>query len=127
MTNFVQVTPFLHAPDIEVALDFFVETLGFQVLFRMPEYAYIEREGVAFRILEAGDVPPPATGRFAYYIDVRDVDALYAELKPKLDKLPPGHVHGPADKPYGQRELLVTAPDGELIAFGMAIPDVAKA
>ncbi len=59
----------------------------------------------------------------------RDVDALYAELKPKLDTLPPGDVHGPADKPYGQRELLVLAPDGELIAFGMAMPqgEVAKA
>lgn len=26
-----------------------------------------------------------------------------------------------ADKPYGQRELLVLAPDGNLIAFGQAI------
>jgi hypothetical protein len=32
-------------------------------------------------------------------------------------------VHGPADKPYGQRELLVLAPDGELIVFGMAVSD----
>jgi len=54
---------------------------------------------------------------------VRDVDALYAELKPKLDTLPPGDVHGPADKPYGQRELLVLAPDGELIVFGMQLSD----
>ena len=42
-----------------------------------------------------------------------------SELKPKLDTLPPKDVHGPADKPYHQRELLVLAPDGELIAFGM--------
>jgi len=54
-------------------------------------------------------------------VDVRDVDALYAELKPKLDTLPNGDVHGPADKAYGQRELLVLAPDGNLIAFGQAI------
>ena len=30
-------------------------------------------------------------------------------------------VHGPADKPYWQRELLVLAPDGNLIAFGQSI------
>jgi hypothetical protein len=30
-------------------------------------------------------------------------------------------VHGPADKPYRQRELLVLAPDGNLIAFGQAM------
>ena len=64
---------------------------------------------------------PNGDSRFAYYVDVRDVDALYAELKPKLDTLPNGDVHGPADKAYGQRELLVLAPDGNLIAFGQAI------
>lgn len=128
MTNFQQVTPFLHVPDLQKALDFFTDLLGFAVLFREANYAYVHRETVGFRLMEAepGCAPEPHGG-FAYYIDVRDVDALYAELKPKLDALPPEHVHGPADKPYRQRELLVRAPDGNLIAFGMAMPDVAKA
>jgi hypothetical protein len=52
---------------------------------------------------------------------VRDVDQLYAELKPKLDTLPQGDVHGPVNQHYGQRELLVLAPDGNLIAFGHAL------
>ena len=71
------------------------------------------------------DSLPTVDGRSAAFhpADVRDVDALYAELKPKLDTLPPGDVHGPADKPYGQRELLVLAPDGELIVFGMELSD----
>jgi hypothetical protein len=43
------------------------------------------------------------------------------ELKPKLDILPPQDVHGPADKPYSQRELLVLAPDGNLVAFGQSV------
>ena len=30
----------------------------------------------------------PGNRRFAYYFDCRDVDALYAELKPKLDRCP---------------------------------------
>lgn len=130
MTNFLQVTPFLHVANLQMALDFFTDILGFAVPFRQPGYAYIHRETVGFRLLEAehGDAPP-GRRRFAYYIDVRDVDALYAELKPKLDTLLPADVHGPADKPYGQRELLVLAPDGELICFGMAIPqpDIAEA
>ncbi len=122
MTNFLQVTPFLHVLDLRKALDFFTDILGFSVLFRQDGYAYIHRETVGFRLLQAEDREVgPGHRRFAYYIDVRDVDALYAELKPKLDTLPPADVHGPADKPYGQRELLVLAPDGELIAFGMAI------
>lgn len=130
MTNFLQVTPFLHVADLQTALDFFTDILGFTVPFRQPGYAYIHRETVGFRLLQAeGGEAMPGHRRFAYYIDVRDVDALYAELKPKLDTLPPGDVHGPADKHYRQRELLVLAPDGELICFGMAMPqvEVAKA
>ena len=129
MTNFLQVTPFLHVVDLQKALDFFTDILGFTVTFSQPGYAYIHRETVGFRLLQAEDgAIEPGRRRFAYYIDVRDVDALYAELKPRLDTLPAGDVHGPADKPYGQRELLVLAPDGELIAFGMAMAqaEVAK-
>jgi catechol 2,3-dioxygenase-like lactoylglutathione lyase family enzyme len=130
MTQFEQVTPFLHVPDLQKALDFFTDILGFTVPYRQDGYAYIHRESVGFRLLEAEeDQAAAGRRRFAYYIDVRDVDALYAELKAKLDTLPPGDVHGPVDKPYGQRELLVLAPDGELIVFGMEVrpAEVAKA
>jgi len=123
MAQFLQVTPFMHVPDIEAAIAFFEDPLGFKTLFRQADYAYVEREGCGVRMLQnrGGDGAPPGNRRFAYYFDVRDVDALYAELKPKLDALPPEDVHGPADKHYGQRELLVLAPDGNLIAFGQAI------
>ncbi len=113
----------MHVTDIARALTFFTETLGFKVLLRFENYAYIHRETVGFRLLEekGPNGAPPGNRRFAYYIDVHDVDLLYAELKLRLDALPKGDVHGPADKPYGQRELLVLAPDGNLIAFGHAI------
>lgn len=123
MSNFIQITPFMHVTDLERVLRFFTETLGFKVLLRMANYAYLHRETVGFRLLEekGPDGAPPGNRRFAYYIDVHDVDRLYAELKPKLDVLPKGDVHGPANKSYGQRELLVLAPDGNLIAFGQEI------
>lgn len=123
MPNFIQITPFIHAADLEAALAFFVDLLGFAVTYRQPGYAYVSREGCGVRLLQSDgdDCAPPGTRRFAYYIDVRDVDALHAELKPKLDQLPPGDVFGPIDQPYGQRELLILAPDGNLLAFGQAI------
>lgn len=121
--NFIQITPFMIVPDVDKALPFFNDILGFKTLVRHSNYAYVHRETAGFRILSAGPGNPfqPGTRRFAYYVDVRDVDALYAELKPKLDTLMPSDVHGPADKHYGQRELLILAPDGNLIAFGHAI------
>jgi len=123
LSNFIQVTPFITIRDLEAALGFFTEILGFKTLFRSANYAYVHRETVGFRLLEekGTDAAPPGTRRFAYYIDVHDVDLLYAELKPKLDTLPKGDVYGPVDQEYGQRELLVLAPDGNLIAFGHAI------
>ena len=123
MSNFIQITPFMHVQDLHSALAFFNDILGFETQFRMSNYAYIHRETVGFRLLEekGPDGAPPGNRRFAYYIDVRDVDALHTELKPKLDTLPKGDVYGPVNQPYGQRELLVLAPDGNLIAFGHAI------
>ena len=130
MGNFLQITPFMHVPDVDEAVGFFRDILGFETLWREWDYAYVEREGCGIRILQnrGNDGAPPGNRRFCYYVDVRDVDALYAELKPRLDTLATGDVHGPVDKPYNQRELLVVAPDGNLIAFGQAIArDVEKA
>jgi len=123
MTNFIQITPFMHVDDIDRAVAFFTDILGFKVDLRFEDYAYVHRESVGLRMLRnrGSDGAPPGNRRFAYYIDVQNVDSLYAELKPKLETLPSGDVHGPADKAYGQRELLVLAPDGNLIAFGHAI------
>jgi catechol 2,3-dioxygenase-like lactoylglutathione lyase family enzyme len=113
----------MHVDDLERALVFFNDILGFETLFRQENYAYLRRETVGFRILEQGgtDGAPPGNRRFAYYVDVHDVDRLYVELKPKLDTLPKGDVFGPVNQPYGQRELLVLAPDGNLIVFGHAL------
>ena len=113
----------MHVTDLEQALTFFTDTLGFEVQYRDANYAYIHRETVGVRLLEqtGADGAPPGNRRYAYYIDVRDVDGLLAELKPKLDSLPKGDVYGPVDQSYGQRKLLVLAPDGNLIAFGQAI------
>ena len=121
--NILQVTPFMQVPELEAALGFMTVTLGFSVDYREANYAYVSREGAGLRILAAGpgDDFQPGTRRFAYYFDCRDVDALHAELKPKLDTLDQGDVHGPADKHYRQRELCVLAPDGNLIVFGQAI------
>jgi catechol 2,3-dioxygenase-like lactoylglutathione lyase family enzyme len=123
MSNFIQVTPFMLVQELEPAVAFFTDILGFKALLRKADYAYLHRETVGFRIREqkGADGAPPGNRRFAYYIDVRDVDQLYAELKPKLDTLPKGDVYGPVNQGYGQRELLVLAPDGNLIAFGHAI------
>lgn len=123
MANFIQVTPFLHVQDLEAALSFFVDLLGFEVPYREAGYAYVHRETVGFRLLQATEavVKPRGTSGFAYYVDVRDVDAVVAELTPRLSGLSPEDVHGPVDQAYGQREFMIRAPDGGILVFGQAI------
>ena len=123
MPNIHRITPFMHVPDIEAALHFFTEILGFKCGFRQGTYAYVQREAAAFRLLQnhGDDGAPPGNRRFAYYCDVEDLDALLAELKPRLDTLPEGDVRGPRNQPYGQRELMILAPDGNLLVFGEEI------
>ena len=124
MANLRDVTPFLRVPDIKAAIVFFTDTLGFKTGFEGGGYAYVWRDNVAFRMIEDKPLPPRDEGRYTSYIDVEDVDGLYAELKPKLDLLPAGHVCAPCDQDYGQREFTVIGPDGDIIAFGAAIKDV---
>jgi catechol 2,3-dioxygenase-like lactoylglutathione lyase family enzyme len=123
MSNTLQITPFMYVRDLAGASAFLEDVLGFKTVLRIRDYAYIEREGAGLRVLETRDamVFPDDCGRFAYYIDVRDVDSVHAALKARLDTLPEGYVHGPADKDYGQRELIVRAPDNQLLVFGAAI------
>jgi catechol 2,3-dioxygenase-like lactoylglutathione lyase family enzyme len=125
MGNFIRITPFMHVQDVDEAVHFFVDVLGFKAWIHAPGYAYVQREAAAVRILKAsqtpGEMPGPGTRAFRYYIDVEDVDGLYTELKPKIDALWKGQVHGPVDQEYGQREFMVTAPDGDLVVFGQSI------
>jgi catechol 2,3-dioxygenase-like lactoylglutathione lyase family enzyme len=121
--NILQVTPFMHVADLASAVSFFEDMLGFVTLFRIRDYAYVEREGAGLRIQShdnPDEIGKPHRG-FAYYFDVRDVDALLAELRPRLAVLPDGDVQGPVNQEYGQRELLIRAPDGNLVVFGQAI------
>ncbi len=120
--GFIRITPFIHVPDIAIAVKFF-EDLGFTTYFRLDDYAYVQRETAGVRLLQnrGDDGAPAGNRRFAYYIDVEDIEALYQDLKPVLDAMPKDDVHGPADKPYNQRELCILAPDGNLLVFGQSI------
>ncbi len=121
--NTLQITPFMHVADVEAATTFFVEVLGFTAQIRGDRYAYVEREGAGIRI-QWHDRPSELGvphGGFAYYIDVRDLSAVQDAIGPGLATLPEGHVHGPIDQIYGQRELMIRAPDGNLVVFGQEI------
>jgi len=91
MGKFIRITPFMHVEDVDRAVRFFVEVLGFKAWIHVRDYAYVQRETAGVRILQASQSPGEeqrlGNRAFRYYIDVEDVDELYAELKPKIDEL----------------------------------------
>lgn len=117
-----QITPFVPCSNLARQITFYRDVLGFEVGFQADNYAFLRRDAVAVRLVEVfGDVDlshPQREGSF--YIDVEDIDAVYAQMKPRLDALPSERVRAPFDQDYGQREFHVADEDCTLVFFGEA-------
>ncbi len=118
-----QITPFVPCTSLDRQVEFYRDILGFTVGFQADNYAFLRRDDVAVRLVEVdADVDLSAPEREgSFYIDVQDIDALYADLEPKLKKLPPARVRAPFNQDYGQREFHVSDEDCTLIFFGEGI------
>ncbi|MBY8975134.1 VOC family protein [Rhodobacteraceae bacterium NNCM2] len=118
-----QITPFVPCTSVERQIEFYTQTLGFTLGYHADNYAYLSREGVAIRLIgeeDGVDLSVPEREN-SFYIDVEEIDALYASMEPALSKLPEGRVRAPFDQLYGQREFHVIDEDCTLIFFGEAI------
>ena len=132
--NLQQVTPFYHVADLDGSVAFFVEKLGFKAYIHTRDYAYVHREGVGFRLMLRGDVQDArASGAQAAtaerrhaYVDVRDVDALYAEFRGALTDELRNNPDGPRNQTYGQREFTVFGPENLVLFFGQAIAEARR-
>lgn len=120
--NVVQITPFMHVPDLAGAIRWF-ELIGFETILAHGGYAYMGYGQARIRVMESrqddGAPNPPHRG-FAYYIDVRDVGAIARDLAPKLTAAGVEFM-GPRDQTYGQREFMIRAPDGNVFVFGQSL------
>lgn len=118
-----QITPFVPCSSLDRQIAFYRDYLGFIVGFQAENYAFMRRDDIAIRLIEvhAGvDLSHPER-EGSFYIDVQDIDALYADLEPKLRMLPKERVRAPFDQDYGQREFHVADEDCTLIFFGEAV------
>ncbi|GJL83727.1 MAG: bleomycin resistance protein [marine bacterium B5-7] len=129
MAHFQQITPLVPVADMNRSTTFFHEVLGFEVRLQMDDYAYLQRDSVAIRLVQVAqgiDTHDP-NRELSCYIDVEGLDELYEELKPNLDRLPDGRVRSPFNQAYGQREFHVIDEDSLLIFFGEPIMSDNKA
>jgi uncharacterized glyoxalase superfamily protein PhnB len=114
-------TPILRIFDEAKAREFYLDFLGFSVVFEhrfepgMPLYMGVRRDACVLHLSEHhGDASPGASMR----IEVSDVDALCAELAAKAYKHARPSV---AAMPWGTRDMQVADPFGNRLNFTSAI------
>jgi catechol 2,3-dioxygenase-like lactoylglutathione lyase family enzyme len=118
-----QITPFVPCTNLAAQIVFYRDVLGFTLGFEADNYAFLRRDDVAVRLVEVSagvDLKDPVR-EGSFYIDVQGIDALYADMKPMLDRLPAGRVRAPFNQDYGQREFHVADEDCTLVFFGEGI------
>lgn len=123
MPNLHQITPFIPVASLDKAVDFYTGHLNFECTFKADNYAFLRHDQIAIRIVEVDDnvdLSDP-NRQNSFYIDVTDIDALYAMLEPKLSTLPKRRVRAPFNQEYGQREFHIIDEDCTLIFFGEGI------
>lgn len=103
--------------DMSVAQAFYRDVLKFEQRSASDDGTYVlmARENAAVGLLLGSE---EFNHDRSAYVWVRDVDALYKELKPGLESLPQGALRPPFTQPYGMREFHVKDPTGVLWFFG---------
>jgi catechol 2,3-dioxygenase-like lactoylglutathione lyase family enzyme len=97
----------LHVSDVDRSLEFYRKLPGAAVLFHIPGRFALLRFGAGRLGLLADQKRP-----FHVELEVPDLDAAATELKQLgLD------LDGPTTRPWGERDVLVLDPDGNLLEF----------
>ena len=111
--QFEAITPRVPVPDVEKALTFYVDQLGFQLGWKWGSpttHANVCRDSISMDLIA---LPAERCGTAMAYVELSGVDAYFAELKGR--SVPASE---PGDRPYGMRDFEVIDPSGNRIAFG---------
>jgi uncharacterized glyoxalase superfamily protein PhnB len=121
--DFASAKPILNVKDAAASLSYYVETLGFELVFawcpdgsQVPTFGEVRRGQAAIMVAQGTQGGP---GMWIY-LDVPSVEALdalhgqYAQRGARI-------VWPPEDKPWGQREMLVHDLDGHTLRLGAPV------
>jgi uncharacterized glyoxalase superfamily protein PhnB len=117
----ISVTTQLRVVDLERALRFYTETLGFVLEFRFRDFYAGVRSGETLLHLKLVDALDPSIpfvregDHLHLYLRVTDLDAAFRELETKAEV-----VYPISTKPWGDREFTIRDPDGHTIYLAEA-------
>jgi len=118
-----RILPVFQVSDLDMALRFYTEILGFSEDFRFGRYAGVKFGNIGLHVSEQNqdgkvEYRKPLGSGIAY-IFCDSVDEYFERVQNKgvLTKYPP------QDTPYGMREFMVADLDGNHLAFGSELPE----
>ena len=100
---FNNIIPKIFYDQLSDGLEFFVEGLGFEVLYQDATMAVIERDGAKAYIVQSPEYA--AKDRPELAIETDDIDAIFNELSARAPKLLHPNSKQVALKPWGSREF----------------------
>lgn len=116
MIRALYLSPMVPSFDLDASSRFFQDVLGFAEVYSSPVYRICEKDNLTVHFLPAGE----GIGQMEFYLEVDDVDALWAEMKDKVAGL---KVREPFDQQYAMREAHIEVPATNALLFiGQSIP-----
>ena len=112
MTKLVRIAPELPAANLDDAVAYYEQRLGFEVAMRLPgsAYAIVERDCVAIHLFQDEATKSSAVG---VHIFTSELDQLFAELRAAGATITQGIVR----KPWGNRDFRVRDEFGNELKF----------
>ena len=116
--KFTSLTPIFSVSDLSKSIEFYTDTLGFQLDFIYGEpqfYAGLFKDSIELHLVSKNLRQPAGSGNLSILSD--EVDDLHQKLiEAKVQIIVP-----PDDRDYGLRDFSCRDPDGNIIVFGTDI------
>ncbi len=110
----------LNVADLGRAIAFYCDVLGFAVALQAPGYAVIERDGQTIHFQPVPeDILQKVRGHAEIYIEVRDIEALWAHVATFKDRY---RIRDLFERDYGMTEFHIEDPDSCLVFVGEPTP-----
>lgn len=130
-----QMIPEFDVFNLDETLHFYIDLIGFKVVYDRPEdkFAFLELEDVQIMVQEidpdsskwdTGTLDYPLGRGINFQIDVKNIDEIYNKLKEADYKIfveMEDHYYRKDDEMLGEREFLVQDPNGFLLRFAQDI------
>ncbi|MFT3866863.1 MAG: VOC family protein [Nibricoccus sp.] len=108
-----RIVPVFYVANVDVAVRYYVERLGFNLSFKYGTYAGLVMGACELHVTDPGE-PRQIVGAGTAYLLCDEVDAYYEKIKAAGATLK----CEPADRTYGMRDFAAFDLDGNQISFG---------